>query len=137
MEPNNDQDLRSLLREWQVPSMSSSIEERVLTAHRPWWRFLLNGYVRVPVPLACCIVLLLAAAEAWRWTRPARTVVPRVVVKTERVEVPVVRERVVTKLVYKKRPAFADTPEHGLTFRQLKPVGELRPRIIRGRHDQN
>ncbi len=130
MERNDDEELRSLLREWQAPLMLASVEERVLAACRPWWRFLLNGYIRMPVPLACCIVLLLAA-EAWRWTRPIQTVTPRVIVKTERVEVPVVRERVITKVVYKNRQ------EQALTFRQLKPVGELRPRIIRGGHDQN
>ena len=137
MEPNDDGEFRSLLREWQAPSMSPSVEERVLTARSPWRRFLLNGYVRVPVPVACCLVLLLAAVEGWRWTRPTPAIAPRVVVKTERVEVPVVREHVITKVVYKNRPVLAETPEHGLTFRQLKPVGELRPRIIRGGHDQN
>jgi len=137
MEPNDDRELRSLLREWQVPSIPSSLEERVLAVRRPWWRFLLNGYIRVPVPLACCIALLLTAAEVWRWTRPTPAAVTHVVVKTERVEVPVVRERVITKLVYKNRPPAVETPERGLTFRQLRPVVELRPRIIRGGHDQN
>ena len=137
MEPNDEKELRSLLQEWQVPSISSSFEERVLTARRSWWRFFLTGYVRVPVPIVCCIFLLLMGAEMWRWTRPAPTGAPRVVIKTERMEVPVVRERIVTKVVYKNRPNLAETPEHGLTFLQLKPVGELRPRIIRGGHDQN
>jgi hypothetical protein len=136
MERSDDEELRNLLREWQVPSISPSVEERVLTARRPWWRFLLDGYVRVPIPVVCCLVVLLAAAEGWRWTTPAQTVAPRIIVRIERVEVPVMRKQVVTKVVYKNRPVLADTPDHSLTFRQLRPVGELRPRIIRGGHDQ-
>lgn len=137
MEPNDDLELRSLLREWQAPPVTPSLEKRILKKHRSWWRFLLNGYVRVPVPVACSIVVVLIAAEAWRWTRPAQTVIPRVVVKTERVEVPFLRERIITKLVYKDRLIPARTPEHAFTFRQLKPVAELRPRIIKGGRDGN
>lgn len=137
MELNDKQELRRLLQEWQVPLASPSFEERVLMARRSWWRSFLTGYVRIPVPAVCCIVLLLVTGEVWRWTRPMPAVAPHVVVKTERVEVPVVRERTVTKVVYKNRPNLAETPERGFTFRQLKPVGELRPRIIRGGHDQN
>ena len=137
MERNDDEELRSLLREWQAPPMSPSFKERVWVAHRPWWWLVLRGSIQVPVPVICCIVMLLAAVEGWRWTKLAQTATPRVVVKTERVEVPVVRERVITKVIYKNRPILATTPEHALTFRQLKPVGELRPRIIRGGHDQN
>jgi hypothetical protein len=110
-----------------------SLEERVLGARRAWWRLLLGGYIRVPVPIACSLIVLMAAG-AWRWAKP---VPPRVLVKTERVEVPVVRDRVVTKFVYRNGPAPVHTREHGLTFHELKPVTELRPRIIRGGNDQD
>jgi hypothetical protein len=135
MEQNDHEELRSLLREWQAPLIPSSLERRVLTARKSGWRFFLHGFIRVPVPVACCIVTLLAVAEVWRWTRPA--VMPTVLVKTERVEVPVLRERVVTKVIYKNRTATANAPNHALTFHQLRPVAVLQPRIIRGRHDQN
>ena len=134
MEPNDDRQLSRLLREWQVPPPSPSLEERVLGAHRTWWRLLLSGHIRVPVPIAASCLIALIAAGAWRWAKP---VPPRVLVKTERVEVPVVRERVVTKFVYRNGPAPVHTPEHGLTFHELKPVAELRPRIIRSRNDQD
>jgi hypothetical protein len=48
-----------------------------------------------------------------------------VVVRTERVEVPVVRERVVTR-----------TPRQTPIFGGLQPVKELRPRIIRSVHHE-
>lgn len=63
------------------------------------------------------------AIGAARWPRPAAA--PRVVIRTERVEVPVVEERVVTRTVYRDRPAA-----------KWQPVAELRPRIIRGADDQ-
>jgi hypothetical protein len=67
-------------------------------------------------------------------TRRPQPPPPLVVVKTERVEVPVVRERVVTKLVYQQAPVNLPAV---LTFRELKPVAELRPRIIRSAHVEN
>jgi len=114
--------------------MSSSLEGRILKVRKPWWRFLFHGQIRVPVPIALCVICLMAA-EAW-WLRLAWTPAPRIVTKTEQVEIPVMQERVVTKLVYRNRPILTHTPEHALTFQQLKPVGELRPRIIRGEHAQ-
>jgi hypothetical protein len=135
MEPNDDPELRGLLREWQIAPVPASLEQRVLGARRTWWRFLLGGYIRVPVPVACCLIVLIAAGG--RWAKPAPPLPPHLVVKTERVEVPVVRDRVITKFVYINGPAPAQPTEHGLTFHELKPVAELRPRIIRGRNDQD
>jgi len=135
MEPDNDPQLRSLLKEWQVPPLTTSFEERVLGTRKSWWRFLLNGHISVPVPIAGCLALLMAAG-GWRWAALERALPPRVVVKTERVEVPVVRDRVVTKFVPKIEPAPINR-SHALTFHELKPVTELRPRIIRGGNDQN
>ena len=135
MKPDDDPQLRNLLREWQVPPLPMSFEERVLGSRKTWWRFLLSGHVSVPVPIACCLVLLMAAG-AWRWADLERPLPPRVVVKTERVEVPVVRDRVVTRFV----PNNGSAPtkrSHALTFHELKPVAELRPRVIRGGNDQN
>ena len=62
--------------------------------------------------------------------------VPQVVVKTERVEVPVIQDRVITKYVYKKAPA-AQKAVRGFDIDGLKPVAELRPRIIRSGDAKN
>ena len=83
MEPLNDPELRALLREWKAPEAPDSLEARVaeLTAEavvrgskvsprRPWWDFLLRGYIRVPVPVACCLTILVIAA-VWRMNRVA------------------------------------------------------------------
>jgi hypothetical protein len=54
MEPNDDPQLRNVLREWQVEDAPRSLDERVervLGPRRSWWRMLVGGSVRVPVPV--------------------------------------------------------------------------------------
>jgi len=80
MQPNDDlrQDdaqLREVLKEWRAPETPHSIESRVLASRRPWWRFLINGYIRVPVPLACCLAVLMLFA-AWRSVRAPQAGAP-------------------------------------------------------------
>jgi hypothetical protein len=76
MQPYNDRDddaqLRGWLREWKAPATPPSLEQRVLATRglqpqrQVWWRFLLGGYIRVPVSVACALALLMSAA-AWRF----------------------------------------------------------------------
>lgn len=61
----NDSDLRQLLRQWKAPDTPVSLESRILAPRQSWWRVLLHGYIRVPVPVVCCLVILLIGA-AWR-----------------------------------------------------------------------
>lgn len=75
MQPNDDfrQDefqqkdpqLRELLQEWRVPATPRSLERRVLGPRTSGWRFLISGTIRVPVPVACCVAVLVIFA-AWR-----------------------------------------------------------------------
>lgn len=69
MEPNDPQ-LRDLLRQWQTPAISSAVEERVLRQTQSWSRFLLHGYIRVPLPVVYCLLVLLIFAG---WRMSART----------------------------------------------------------------
>jgi hypothetical protein len=66
-------------------------------------RNLFGSYVRVPVPVAAIVVLLLGGAVvfALQSRRLSHGTNPTVVTKT--VEVPVVRERLVTQVVYRER----------------------------------
>jgi hypothetical protein len=66
--------------------------------------------------------LLLTALAIWKW--PA----PRVVVQTQRVEVPVATEKVVT--VYQDRIVRVP-PATGPRSPKLHPVADLHPRIMR------
>ena len=65
MEPIDDPKLKKLLHEWQVEDAPHSLDARILPARKPWWRAILGGSVRVPVPvLAGFAVLVLAMAVA-------------------------------------------------------------------------
>jgi hypothetical protein len=113
-----EQELSSMLREWQAPRPPGAMRARVLAeAARPWWQRLWTVSIRIPLPVAAVLAVLFALA-LWRWVMP---VPARVVIHTERVEVPVT--------VYKDRPAP--------TIYGLHPVAELRPRIIRSGHARN
>jgi hypothetical protein len=59
MEPLNDQELDQVLREWRTPDMPVGLEKRIL-AGSPWWRWLLAGSIRVPVPAGILALLFLA-----------------------------------------------------------------------------
>jgi hypothetical protein len=55
MKQDEDRELAGLLREWNVPDAPPSLDRRVLTGRRTgreaWWRFLLTGSIRIPVPV--------------------------------------------------------------------------------------
>ena len=70
MEPKNDPELSALLREWKSPEVPASLEARVLAGRRSWWSVWLRGYIRVPVPVACCLALLMIAEGWWLAKEP-------------------------------------------------------------------
>jgi hypothetical protein len=126
-----ENELDRLLEGWSAPEAPARLRAAIFPeASAPWWKRLWMGSVRIPVPVACVLLLAIAVA-VWRGTKPS---VPQIVVKTERVEVPVVQERVVTKLVTKY--VFRKEPS-GFNIQGLKPVAELRPRIIRSGDAKN
>ena len=87
MEPNNDAELHDLLREWQIPQLPTSLEERVLRRQGRWWRFLLKGSIHVPLPLAVCFAGLLTIL-AWELARLSNRPAPSLVVRPGIVEIP-------------------------------------------------
>ena len=60
MEPLDDKELNELLREWTAPPAPASLRGRVLGTRGSWWRWLLTGTIRVPVPAGIAAVVLLA-----------------------------------------------------------------------------
>lgn len=125
----SDRELDALLPEWRVPSAPTRLRAAIFPEDtKPWWWRFWSTSIRVPVPVACCLAVLLALG-GWKWMVPG---VGRVVVKTERVEVPVVKTEVVTRTVYRDRIVRA--PGTAGDFSALQPVAELRPRIIRSGH---
>jgi hypothetical protein len=64
MEPTDDPQLRNLLRLWKVENAPASLDKRVLAIRKPWWSFLVTGSLRVPVPVALALVVVLAVMTA-------------------------------------------------------------------------
>jgi hypothetical protein len=127
----SDRELDALLVEWKAPQAPAHLRAALFPG--PWWLRVCKASIRVPLPLAACLAVVLSLA-AWRWSVPAAA---RVEIRTERVEVPVVQERVVTKTVYRDRVVPSRASETGSNMQGLQPVAELRPRIIRRGNDQN
>jgi hypothetical protein len=116
-EVSGDAELGATLRAWEAPRPSAGARERLLAEFRennvraPLWRRALSAELRVPLPVAACAVVALLAslfALAARTQTPAQvtaqstsadvrtTDAPAVKI----VELPVERERVVTRIVY-------------------------------------
>jgi hypothetical protein len=56
MEPLNDQELDELLKQWPAPPAPETLVKRIRQAkRRPWWKWLIIGTIRVPVPLALAL----------------------------------------------------------------------------------
>jgi hypothetical protein len=81
-ETGQDRALRRLLADWSAPAVPDGMDGRVLAAYRrelgggpAWWRRFLTASVRVPLPVAVGLLLLLivTAALARRPATPAPT----------------------------------------------------------------
>ena len=61
MEPMNDHELNELLRQWKAPAAPASLEENLFVRRErdSWWRWLLHGSIRFPVPVAVAILAIL------------------------------------------------------------------------------
>jgi hypothetical protein len=109
-----DAELTALLREWEAPPQSAGARVRLLAEFRatarpaPLWRRALAAHVRVPLPVAACAALALLLSPLALGARPwSRAAAPAAAASATPdatavrvVEVPVVRERVVERIVY-------------------------------------
>jgi hypothetical protein len=124
MEPEknelSDAELDGLLQTWEAPHAPKSMRAAVFPAESGGWRKFWSGSLRIPIP-ALCVLVLLAALVFWKWPGP------RVIVQTQRVEVPV--EKTVT--VYRDRIIRAPASSSSPTSVKLQPATNLNLRIIR------
>ena len=107
-----DAELTALLRTWDVPAQDAGARAGLLADFRasvrrpPLWRRALTAQVRVPLPVAACLGLVLLGSLYVLGTRATTRVEPTAVQSNVHpttvriVEVPVVQERVVTRTVY-------------------------------------
>ncbi len=79
---DRDPELERLLARWSAPAVPEALDERVLAAYRrqvraaePWWSRLFTASVRVPLPVAVGLLMLLivTAALALRPVSPPPT----------------------------------------------------------------
>ncbi len=120
-----EHELEGMLRQWRAPQVPARLRLAVFPQpSRPWWLRLWATSVRVPLPLACALMLALGAS-----LRPRPVAPPRTVIKTERVEVPSIQERVVTRIVFRDRKVASP--------KTWRPVAELHPRIISGGNERH
>ena len=111
-DPDEDSELQTLLRQWQSTRSSPELDRRVLTAYRNQvssdggWKRLFMRSIPVPLPIAAALLLVLVFLGS-RTLRPPTVVrleVPAPVSEVVRVEVPVVREKIVTRVVHRLSP---------------------------------
>ena len=153
LEELTETELEHCLAQWPPPNIPVRLEAEVRAAYRrafpprPWWRRWLTASVRVPVPLAAAAGLVFGAA-LWlavhllsRWPPPPMTTMQR----TKFVEVPLVQERLVPRVVYvspkpganehAKLPANALHRKPQTTQADLagfRPVSEIRLEVSQG-----
>ncbi|MFL6254444.1 MAG: hypothetical protein ACJ74T_05455 [Pyrinomonadaceae bacterium] len=104
-----DAELTALLRTWEAPPQDAGARSRLLAEFRtsvkraPLWRRALTAQVRVPLPIAACMglaLLLSLYALGARARVPVATPAAPAESAVRIVEVPVIKERVVTNTVY-------------------------------------
>src|SRR5262245_12788318 len=57
MDPLDDKELEHLLRQWTAPPTPAGLGQRVLARRESWWRWLLTGTIRVPVPIGVAVMV--------------------------------------------------------------------------------
>ena len=71
-DPEPDPELSRLLERWSAPVVPDGMDERMLVAYRrqtggrsePWWSRLFTASVRVPLPVAVGVLMLLIVTAA-------------------------------------------------------------------------
>lgn len=66
-----DDELRSMLREWESPRAPETLRSRVLPS-KSSWGWLLGGDFRIPIPVALALLCLLVFG-GYRWLHPPAT----------------------------------------------------------------
>jgi len=120
-------------------------QEKPSIERENWLQRWLTSSIRVPVPVGVAIVLLFAASLLVAVQRSRKTEIVQTVSTVQvPVEVPVVQEKVVTRIVYRqsRRPAASrpvtPTPDNTalartpVSLNEFKPLDEVKFKIIKG-----
>jgi len=145
-----DRELKNLLNEWMGSEPTAALSERVISDyrlqfhHRPWWRRWFAESIRLPVPVAAMGILLLCATSylAIRKvpTHPVEVKPVRLPPAVVQVPVPVIHEKVVTRVVRAKvRPKKVEDESNALAQTDLmgfRPVSEIKIIVVKGRQEK-
>jgi hypothetical protein len=75
----DDRELHELLQQWKAPAAPPNLEKRVFTpVPDRWWRWLLRGSIRVPVPLGAVLLAILVVSLYAALTAAGRQIAPPV-----------------------------------------------------------
>ena len=153
MHPSNDQSidpLDDLLEQWKNPLPPADLRAALSKSYRKnvpirGWRWLLAGTVRLPVPFAFAGALAILCAffglVLYQHSVPPHIQTEtRIVVQTQKVEVPVYRDRVVVHTKYRDRPRDTSPSKQCPVTRSNEPtyqfVTALDPHIVRRDHEE-
>jgi len=147
---------RERFRERLQQSVQTSREgSRSQRADRAWWLKLVTASIRVPVPVAAALVVLMMSAIVILLRAPQSAsigVMPPPSVVTRTIPVPVIQEKIVTRVVYKSggrltRDGMSAPTESATALQRrgepasvaqglegFKPANEPRLTIINGRY---
>jgi len=118
-----DGELNRLLASWQTPETSGELDQRVIASYRRHfnrgrlWRRWLTGSIRIPVPIAAAAVMLLsatsflAARQATSFSIEPQP--PAAATEFVKIPVPVIQEKVVTRVIYLKAEKGSPKPDSG------------------------
>jgi hypothetical protein len=71
-----DRELDSILPEWKAPAAPARLRTAVFPGvAMPWWRKMWSSSFRIPAPVACLILILLALV-VWRQSIPRTIYMP-------------------------------------------------------------
>jgi hypothetical protein len=153
MNPSDDQStdpLDDLLAQWKSPVPPAHMRAALSKSYRKrmslrGWRWLLTGTVRLPVPFAFAGALAILSLVSFlvlhqHTARPGVQTETKIVVHTQKVEVPVVRDRVVVRTQYRDRPQdnspASQCPLTRPTEQTYQFVTALDPHIVRRDHEE-
>jgi hypothetical protein len=98
MAPLSDLELDELLQAWEAPSPPTNLERSLRNRlKRPWWKWLLTGSIRVPVPVtlavAAALLVLIVLASVRNPARNPAVRDPGGLQPVKRLEVRIIRSK--------------------------------------------
>jgi len=66
-----DEELKEVLSRWKAPATPPDLARGIRQRRSSWWRWLITGSIRIPVPLSAAALVLLALWAYGRMAAPS------------------------------------------------------------------